>query len=146
MISQDALMINSYRWPDATEPELRAHLGRYEVTGQDALKPMKFSSGGQKSRVAFVSVCGSVLFSACINENALDYIGLFDFCSTPCGAAGRAGKNCTAPIVPAFFVILLFSLAWNHCFVSLCHRLIILIWRPLELLWEHCSSSVVESL
>eukprot|EP00604_Paraphysomonas_vestita_P001674 CAMPEP_0174822380 /NCGR_PEP_ID=MMETSP1107-20130205/15307_1 /TAXON_ID=36770 /ORGANISM="Paraphysomonas vestita, Strain GFlagA" /LENGTH=618 /DNA_ID=CAMNT_0016041103 /DNA_START=103 /DNA_END=1956 /DNA_ORIENTATION=- len=41
------------RWPKATEPELRAHLGKYEVTGNDALKPMKFSSGGQKSRVAF---------------------------------------------------------------------------------------------
>lgn len=36
--------------------ELRAHLGRYEVTGNDALKPMKFSSGGQKSRVAFASL------------------------------------------------------------------------------------------
>lgn len=41
------------RWPLATEPELRAHLGNYEITGNDALKPMKFSSGGQKSRVAF---------------------------------------------------------------------------------------------
>lgn len=41
------------RWPLATEPELRAHLGNYEITGNDALKPMKFTSGGQKSRVAF---------------------------------------------------------------------------------------------
>lgn len=41
------------RWPKATEADLRAHLGRYEVTGNDALKPMKFSSGGQKSRVSF---------------------------------------------------------------------------------------------
>lgn len=35
------------------QADLRAHLGRYEITGNDALKPMKFSSGGQKSRVAF---------------------------------------------------------------------------------------------
>lgn len=41
------------RWPLASESELRSHLGRYEITGNDAVKPMKFSSGGQKSRVAF---------------------------------------------------------------------------------------------
>lgn len=35
------------------EAELRSHLGRFEITGNDAMKPMKFSSGGQKSRVAF---------------------------------------------------------------------------------------------
>lgn len=28
-------------------------MGRYEITGNDSLKPMKFMSGGQKSRVAF---------------------------------------------------------------------------------------------
>ena len=28
-------------------------MGRYEITGNDAVKPMKFVSGGQKSRVAF---------------------------------------------------------------------------------------------
>jgi ATP-binding cassette subfamily F protein 3 len=44
------------RWPKATDAELRAHLGRYEVTGNDALKPMKFMSGGQKSRVAFAAL------------------------------------------------------------------------------------------
>jgi ATP-binding cassette subfamily F protein 3 len=41
------------RWPQAHEADLRSHLGRYEISGNDALKPMKFSSGGQKSRVAF---------------------------------------------------------------------------------------------
>ena len=41
------------RWPLAVEQELRAHLGRYEISGNDALKPMKFMSGGQKSRVSF---------------------------------------------------------------------------------------------
>ena len=41
------------RWPKASEADLRAHIGRYEITGNDTLKPMKFMSGGQKSRVAF---------------------------------------------------------------------------------------------
>ena len=41
------------RWPKSVEPDLRAHLGRYEINGNDALKPLKFLSGGQKSRVAF---------------------------------------------------------------------------------------------
>ena len=60
------------RWPLAPEAELRSHLGRYEINGNDALKPMKFSSGGilfsffycfiiiiilgQKSRVAFAAL------------------------------------------------------------------------------------------
>lgn len=42
--------------PGSNEAELRAHLGRFEVTGPDALKPMKYSSGGQKSRVAFAAL------------------------------------------------------------------------------------------
>lgn len=41
------------RWPIAPEAELRSHLGRFELHGNDALKPLKFTSGGQKSRVAF---------------------------------------------------------------------------------------------
>jgi ATP-binding cassette subfamily F protein 3 len=44
------------KWPKAIEADLRAHLGKYEITGNDALKPMKFSSGGQKSRVAFATL------------------------------------------------------------------------------------------
>jgi ATP-binding cassette, subfamily F, member 3 len=47
-------MMNLY--PGTTDAEIRAHLGRYEVTGSDSLKPMKFSSGGQKSRVAFAAL------------------------------------------------------------------------------------------
>lgn len=47
-------MMNQF--PSANEAEIRAHLGRYEVTGPDSLKPMKFSSGGQKSRVAFAAL------------------------------------------------------------------------------------------
>lgn len=43
----------SKRWPLALEAELRAHLGKFEIHGNDAMKPLKFISGGQKSRVAF---------------------------------------------------------------------------------------------
>ncbi|KAJ1414802.1 P-loop containing nucleoside triphosphate hydrolase protein [Ochromonadaceae sp. CCMP2298] len=41
------------KWPLVGEMEFRGHLGKYEITGNDAVKPMKFISGGQKSRVAF---------------------------------------------------------------------------------------------
>ena len=47
-------LLNKY--PKSNESDLRAHLGRYEIHGDDALKPMKYSSGGQKSRVAFASM------------------------------------------------------------------------------------------
>ncbi len=47
-------MMNQF--PNSNEAEIRAHLGRYEITGPDSLKPMKFSSGGQKSRVAFAAL------------------------------------------------------------------------------------------
>lgn len=53
-ISPLSNMMNQF--PAATEPEIRAHLGRFQVTGSDALKPMKYSSGGQKSRVAFAAL------------------------------------------------------------------------------------------
>ena len=43
-------------YPGVNEADLRAHLGRFEVTGADSLKPMKYSSGGQKSRVAFAAL------------------------------------------------------------------------------------------
>ncbi len=44
------------RWPLVKDQELRSHLGKFEIQGNDALKPMKFSSGGQKSRVAFATL------------------------------------------------------------------------------------------
>lgn len=55
-LHQSPLQNLAVRWPKVHESELRAHLGRYEITGNDALKPMKFSSGGQKSRVAFAAL------------------------------------------------------------------------------------------
>lgn len=38
---------------DAEDQEMRSFLGRFQIQGNDALKPMMLLSGGQKSRVAF---------------------------------------------------------------------------------------------
>jgi ATP-binding cassette, subfamily F, member 3 len=44
------------RYPKVHEQDLRSHLGRFEIQGTDALKPMKYLSGGQKSKVAFANL------------------------------------------------------------------------------------------
>ena len=46
-ISALANMINRFG-PTVPEQELRSQLGRFEIQGTDALKPMKYLSGGQK--------------------------------------------------------------------------------------------------
>ena len=43
-------------FPHAGDQELRSFLGRFQIQGVDALKPMLLLSGGQKSRVAFASL------------------------------------------------------------------------------------------
>ena len=35
---------------------MRSFLGKFQIQGNDALKPMRFLSGGQKSRVAFAAL------------------------------------------------------------------------------------------
>ena len=55
-ITRSAVQNMAMKWPLAPDQELRAHLGRFEIHGNDAIKPMKFMSGGQKSRVAFASL------------------------------------------------------------------------------------------
>lgn len=52
-LNQSAVENMQTKWPLALEAELRSHLGRFEIHGNDAMKPLKFTSGGQKSRVAF---------------------------------------------------------------------------------------------
>jgi ATP-binding cassette subfamily F protein 3 len=52
-LTRSAVQNMTIKWPLAPDMELRAHLGRFEIHGNDAIKPMKFMSGGQKSRVAF---------------------------------------------------------------------------------------------
>jgi len=61
------------RWPKVHESELRAHLGRYEICGNDALKPMKFSSGGQKSRVAFAALTYSKPHVVILDEPTVSF-------------------------------------------------------------------------
>lgn len=40
----------------ADDQEMRSFLGRFQIQGSEALKPMFLLSGGQKSRVAFASL------------------------------------------------------------------------------------------
>jgi len=40
----------------ATDQDIRSFLGRFQIQGSDALKPMLMLSGGQKSRVAFATL------------------------------------------------------------------------------------------
>ncbi|GMH74920.1 hypothetical protein TL16_g06595, partial [Triparma laevis f. inornata] len=40
----------------ATDQEMRQWVGRFQITGNDAIKPMMMLSGGQKSRVAFAAL------------------------------------------------------------------------------------------
>lgn len=41
---------------NAEDQEIRSFLGRFQIQGNDALKPMMLLSGGQKSRVAFAAL------------------------------------------------------------------------------------------
>jgi ATP-binding cassette subfamily F protein 3 len=47
-------MLNLF--PNADDQEMRSFLGRFQIQGTEALKPMFLLSGGQKSRVAFASL------------------------------------------------------------------------------------------
>jgi ATP-binding cassette, subfamily F, member 3 len=41
---------------EAEDQEIRSFLGKFQIQGNDALKPMMLLSGGQKSRVAFATL------------------------------------------------------------------------------------------
>lgn len=43
-------------FPGADDQEMRSFIGRFQIQGTDAVKPMLLLSGGQKSRVAFSSL------------------------------------------------------------------------------------------
>ena len=47
-------MLNLFE--DAEDQEMRSYLGKFQIQGVDAIKPMFLLSGGQKSRVAFASL------------------------------------------------------------------------------------------
>ena len=47
-------MLNLF--PDSADQEMRSFLGRFQIQGSEALKPMMLMSGGQKSRVAFAAL------------------------------------------------------------------------------------------
>ena len=43
-------------FPNAVDQEMRSFIGRFQIQGNEALKPMMMLSGGQKSRVAFAAL------------------------------------------------------------------------------------------
>ena len=56
---------------EAEDQEIRSFLGKFQIQGNDALKPMMLLSGGQKSRVAFAALAYKkphVLVSKCITN------------------------------------------------------------------------------
>lgn len=44
------------KFEEAQDEEIRRHLGKFQIQGNDAMKPMSLLSGGQKSRVAFAAL------------------------------------------------------------------------------------------
>jgi ATP-binding cassette subfamily F protein 3 len=43
-------------FPNAVDQEMRSFVGKFQIQGNEALKPMMMLSGGQKSRVAFAAL------------------------------------------------------------------------------------------
>jgi ATP-binding cassette, subfamily F, member 3 len=55
-LHQSALENLLTMFDEAEDQEMRSHLGKFQIQGNDALKPMMLLSGGQKSRVAFAAL------------------------------------------------------------------------------------------
>lgn len=49
-------MLNKFEEDNVDDQYMRSFLGKFQIQGNDALKPMRFLSGGQKSRVAFAAL------------------------------------------------------------------------------------------
>ena len=47
-------MLNLF--PDADDQQMRSFVGKFQIQGDEAVKPMLMLSGGQKSRIAFASL------------------------------------------------------------------------------------------
>lgn len=47
-------MLNLF--PDAADQQMRSFIGKFQIQGDEAIKPMLMLSGGQKSRIAFASL------------------------------------------------------------------------------------------
>ena len=43
-------------FPDAADQAMRSFIGKFQIQGDEAIKPMLMLSGGQKSRVAFAAL------------------------------------------------------------------------------------------
>lgn len=49
-------LLNMFEEDSIEEQEMRSFLGKFQIQNNDAMKPMRFLSGGQKSRVAFAAL------------------------------------------------------------------------------------------
>lgn len=49
-------LLNMFEEDNVDEQEMRSFLGKFQIQGNDTMKPMRFLSGGQKSRVAFAAL------------------------------------------------------------------------------------------
>jgi ATP-binding cassette subfamily F protein 3 len=58
------------KFEDAEDQEIRKFLGKFQIQGDDALKPMQLLSGGQKSRVAFATLAYSKPHVMIIDEGS----------------------------------------------------------------------------
>jgi ATP-binding cassette, subfamily F, member 3 len=72
---------------EAEDQEIRSFLGKFQIQGTDALKPMMLLSGGQKSRVAFAALAYKKPHVLVIDEgsnhlsmDAVDALGRFVWC------------------------------------------------------------------
>ncbi|ODV85420.1 hypothetical protein CANARDRAFT_28222 [[Candida] arabinofermentans NRRL YB-2248] len=77
-LNQNAVGWMSSKFPGKTDEEYRKHLGSFGITGSLALQKIQSLSGGQKSRVAFASLCLSNPHILILDEpsNHLDTSGL----------------------------------------------------------------------
>ena len=49
-------LLNMFEADNVDDQVMRSFLGKFQIQGSDTLKPMRFLSGGQKSRVAFAAL------------------------------------------------------------------------------------------
>ncbi|CDK26707.1 unnamed protein product [Kuraishia capsulata CBS 1993] len=77
-LNLNAVTWMSQTYPGKTDEEYRKHLGSFGITGSLGLQKMQLLSGGQKSRVAFASLCLNEPHILILDEpsNHLDTSGL----------------------------------------------------------------------
>ena len=73
--------------PKADSQELRSFIGKFGLSGELAMKPMRFLSGGQKSRAAFALLAYRKPHIVILDEPT-NHLGVY-VCGWLCGCMGR---------------------------------------------------------